>query len=159
MSDEYLQQILAREAVNTGIFSPVRGVQTIIQPILQQWAGNQLSNVSPSGSFAKGTANRSGTDIDLFISLSSTTTNTLKEIYETLFKCMQDAGYTPKRQNVSINVRVGATTSILCRENGRTPPAKITAFIDAAPACGRRRTCRRTSITSSAAADSPKLAS
>lgn len=57
-------------------------------------------------SFAKGTANRSGTDIDLFISLASQTTNTLKEIYESLYDRMKAKGYTPKRQNVSINVRV-----------------------------------------------------
>jgi hypothetical protein len=102
----YLQQILSREAVDTGPFSPVRGVQTSLDPILRRWAGSMLSNVSPSGSFAKGTANRSGTDIDLFISLSSQTTNTLKEIYESLFNTLKANGYTPKRQNVSLNVRV-----------------------------------------------------
>jgi len=42
----------------------------------------------PSGSFAKGTANRSGTDIDLFISLTSGTPDTLKEIYT---KALQSA--------------------------------------------------------------------
>lgn len=103
-ADEYLQAILAREAVDTGIFSPVRGVQTTLQPVIQQWAGNQLLDVSPSGSFAKGTANKSGTDIDLFISLSDSTTETLREIYEGLFKKM--SLYSPKRQNVSINVNV-----------------------------------------------------
>jgi hypothetical protein len=63
--------------------------------------------VTPSGSFAKGTGNRSGTDIDLFVSLVSDTTETLKQVYEGLFTRMTNAGYTPKRQNVSINIRVG----------------------------------------------------
>lgn len=107
-ADAYLQQILNREAIDTGLFSPVRSVQTTLEPTLRQWANRFLIGVSPSGSFAKGTANRSGTDIDLFISLSTQTGETLKEIYESLFKCMADIGYTPKRQNVSINVRVGA---------------------------------------------------
>jgi hypothetical protein len=62
--------------------------------------------LSPSGSFAKGTANHSGTDIDLFISLAQHTPNPLKQIYDTLFKKMGEKGYGPKRQNVSINVRV-----------------------------------------------------
>jgi hypothetical protein len=105
-ADQYLNGILAREAVDTGIFSPVRGVQTTLQPAIQAWAGNVLSSISPSGSFAKGTANKSGTDIDLFISLSSSTSATLKEIYESLFKKMSESGYSPKRQNVSINIRV-----------------------------------------------------
>jgi len=71
--DQYLQGILTREAVDTGPFSPVRGVQTTLMPRLQEWAGNALASVAPSGSFAKGTANRSGTDIDLFIPLHSST--------------------------------------------------------------------------------------
>lgn len=105
-ADAYLQSILTREAVDTGPFSPVRGVQTTLMPILREWAGIYLSDVSPSGSFAKGTANRSGTDIDLFISLTQNTPGTLKDIYDKLFRKMTEKAYTPKRQNVSINVRV-----------------------------------------------------
>ena len=104
--DTYLQAILNREAIDTGPYSPVRGVQTVLQPTIKVWAGTQLADMSPSGSFAKGTANRSGTDIDLFISLAQDTSGTLKEIYENLFTTMQQRGYTPKRQNVSINVKV-----------------------------------------------------
>jgi hypothetical protein len=105
-ADDYLQGILQREVVDTSAYSPVRGVQSRLQPAIQEWAGSLLLGVSPSGSFAKGTANHSGTDIDLFISLAQQTHNTLKEIYDTLFKKMIEKGYTPKRQNVSINVKV-----------------------------------------------------
>lgn len=105
-ADAYLQTILNREAVNTGPYSPVRDVQSVLQPILRAWAGSYLSDLSPSGSFAKGTANRSGTDIDLFISLSQNVPQTLKQIYDSLFTEMQQRGYAPRRQNVSINVNV-----------------------------------------------------
>lgn len=105
--DEYLRTILNREAVNTGPSSPVLMVRETLLPILQNWAGHQLVSVEPSGSFAKGTANRSGTDIDLFISLAEDTTNTLKELYEGLFFTVKNAGYTPRPQNVSINIHVG----------------------------------------------------
>ena len=105
-ADEYLKNILRREAVDNSPASPVLGVMTVLNPHIKQWAGSQLSTISPSGSFAKGTANRSGTDIDLFISLLSNTTNTLKEIYESLFTHMQKAGFAPRKQNVSIGVRV-----------------------------------------------------
>ena len=106
-ADGYLAAILQREAIDTGLFSPVRTVQATLQSVIQQWAGNRLAGVTPSGSFAKGTGNRSGTDIDLFISLAPDTTETLKAIYESLFTKMTQAGYSPKRQNVSINIRVG----------------------------------------------------
>ncbi len=62
--------------------------------------------VYPSGSFAKGTANRSGTDIDLFVSVDSGVPNTMKEIYDTLFNKLTAKGYSPKRQNVSMNIIV-----------------------------------------------------
>jgi hypothetical protein len=106
-ADEYLYAILRRDAVDTSATSPVRGVQAVLQPVLNEWGGLQLRAVHPSGSFAKGTANHSGTDIDLFVSLKSDATNTLKEIYTTLFNKLKEKGYTPKQQNVSINVRVG----------------------------------------------------
>jgi len=105
-ADQYLQGILQREAVDTGRFSPVRGVQGVIEPAIRQWANRFLLGITPSGSFAKGTANHSSTDIDFFISLSPDTQESLKEIYESLFQHMQGLGHSPRRQNVSINVRV-----------------------------------------------------
>jgi tRNA nucleotidyltransferase (CCA-adding enzyme) len=104
--DEYLRNILQREAVDTGPLSPVRSVQTILQPVLSIWANKYLYSIYPSGSFAKGTANKSGTDIDLFIPLLDSTPETLKQIYELLFARMREVGYAPKRQNVSININV-----------------------------------------------------
>lgn len=108
--DEYLQAILQREAVDTRLWSPARNVQTEVEPIIRRWAGDKLVSVTPSGSFAKGTANKSGTDIDLFIdlfiSLSPQTTETLGEIYNNLFNWLSENRYSPKRQNVSVNIRL-----------------------------------------------------
>jgi hypothetical protein len=108
MPDQYLRDILARERVDTSASSPVLGVQRTINPVIQDWAGTYLVGISPSGSFAKGTANSSGTDIDLFVSLSSSLTWTLQDIYESLFRRLQQAGLAQRRQNVSIGCRVGA---------------------------------------------------
>ncbi|MGI4810832.1 MAG: hypothetical protein ACRYF2_22315 [Janthinobacterium lividum] len=91
-ADAYLLGILTREAVDTGPYSPVRAVQAVLQPAIQTWAGGYLSSISPSGSFAKGTANHSGTDIDLFISLTQDTPETLKDIYNKLFSRMTELG-------------------------------------------------------------------
>ena len=105
--DHYLANILIREVVNTDVGSPVLAVQNTLLPTLREWGGIYLLNVRPSGSFAKGTANHSGTDVDLFLSVAQNVPNTMKEIYESLFNKMLEKGYRPKRQNVSINICIG----------------------------------------------------
>jgi hypothetical protein len=103
--DQYLLGILTRETVDTGPNSPVRSVHALLLPMVREWAGNKLLAFHPSGSFMKGTAIKSGTDIDLFISMSETTQETLKEIHDKLFARLTEKGFTPKRQNVSLNIK------------------------------------------------------
>lgn len=105
--DLYLRSILTREAVDTGWLSPVRAVQAHLMPTLSKWGNRYLQSVTVSGSFAKGTANKSGTDIDLFISLSPDTPDSLKEVHETLVAALRSDGYAPRLQNVSIGIKVG----------------------------------------------------
>ena len=105
-ADAYLHQILLREAIDTGPVAPARSLQARLMPALQEWAGQYLRQVHPSGSFAKGTANSSGTDIDLFISLSENVPNPMRDIYGTLINKMNEKGFKPKKQNVSIGVIV-----------------------------------------------------
>jgi Nucleotidyltransferase domain len=107
VSDAYLRRILERLRVDTGPGSPARGVQVTLRPLLQRWAGQYLVSMEPSGSFAKGTAIRGGTDIDIFVSLSSEVTDSLEVIYSTLFKRLRDVGFDPRPQNVSIGIKMG----------------------------------------------------
>jgi len=106
-ADAYLRQILQREAVDTSATSSLRMVEATLWPVIATWANGHLLSVAPSGSFSKGTANASGTDIDLFISVSSMAIEGLREIYNTLDRALQSAGYKTRRQNVSINITVG----------------------------------------------------
>lgn len=105
-TDEHLREVLARHRVDTGLFSPVRGVQPLIEPVIQTWGGPFIVDIRTSGSFAKGTAVHGGTDIDLFVSLTSTLTDTLQRISDTLFNAFLQAGYAPRRQNVSTGLTV-----------------------------------------------------
>jgi hypothetical protein len=104
-ADQYLETILNREAVPTGVGSPLWGVQRTLEPMIREWANGRLLNLHASGSFMKGTANLSGTDIDLFISLSENTIESLSEIHQKLLNRLRERGYTPRPQNVSINVK------------------------------------------------------
>lgn len=103
--DQYLLGVLARETVDSGPNSPVRGVQSLLLPMIREWANGLLLAMHPSGSFMKGTAIKTGTDIDLFISLSEGTPETLKEIYDKLFTRLTEKKLSPTRQNVSINIK------------------------------------------------------
>lgn len=107
ISDAYLRNILVRLRVDTGPNSPVRGVQAAIRPSLFKWAGFYLVSMNPSGSFAKGTAIRGGTDIDIFASVSEEATASLEYIYTTLFNRLHEDGFNPRPQNVSIGINVG----------------------------------------------------
>ena len=75
-----------------------------LKQIISSWAGTCLCETKLSGSRAKGTAIDLSTDLDLFISLSSTNQNSLKEIYESLYKRIVEEGITARKQNVSIGV-------------------------------------------------------
>lgn len=104
--DEHLRAVLARHRADNGVYSPVRGVQSVLEPVLRRWGGQFLVDVRPSGSFAKGTAVHGGTDIDLFISLTSSLNDPLQHIYESLFNALSQAGYAVRRQNVSVGLTV-----------------------------------------------------
>lgn len=81
--------------------------QSVVDPlvrIIKEWAGEQLINIYYSGSRAKGTAINLSSDIDLLISLKSDTTNTLKEIYTSLYDKVIAQKITARKQNVSIGV-------------------------------------------------------
>jgi len=106
-ADRYLRNILQREAVDTSPMSPLRLVHNMLWSTIWTWANGHLLSVTPSGSFSKGTANLSGTDIDFFISVSPNVVETLREVYDKLERALQNAGYKTRRQNVSINITVG----------------------------------------------------
>jgi len=157
-ADEYLNRVLAREAVDMGATSPVRSVQTTLSPLINAWANGLLVSMHPSGSFMKGTAVFSGTDIDLFISLSQDTRESLQEIHDKLFRKLTENGYSPKRQNVSLNIRVGLYSvdlvpgkrqndlsldhSIINRKNGTWTKTNVARHIEVVRNGGRQSETR-----------------
>lgn len=117
----YLSNILAREHVDTSLQSPIRLVQAELEPVIKRWAKERLVGIEPSGSFAKGTANSSATDLDLFISLSDQTCEPMRDIFDSLYEAMED--YSPTKRNVAINVRIGCYSIDLVpgKRQGSTP--------------------------------------
>lgn len=77
-------------------------VLRLLRPVIVPWARGYLLGIQYSGSFVKGTSIIGGTDLDLFVSLSANTPDSLADIHRTLFNALKSAGFNPRRQNVSI---------------------------------------------------------
>jgi hypothetical protein len=103
-ADEYITSVIKKYSITRGPTSNQEKVGAAVFPIIQEWAGKFLNEVSFSGSYAKDTAIRGSTDVDLFISLKSETTETLGEIYDKLDDFLKAKKLSPRRQNVSIGL-------------------------------------------------------
>ncbi len=107
-ADEYVISIINKYNIkgDVDLLTKLLVVDPLLN-IIKEWAGAQLIDVYYSGSRAKGTAITLSSDIDLFISLKSDTTNTLKEIYISLYDKVVANKITARKQNVSIGVNYG----------------------------------------------------
>jgi hypothetical protein len=104
-ADQYLQNLITQNRVTTGPGTAASNAGNAVYQVVRGWAGQQLRSGSYSGSYAKGTAIRGRTDVDMFISLKSDTTNTLKEIFDSLHSWISQNGYSyARKQNVSVHV-------------------------------------------------------
>lgn len=103
-ADEYVLNVIRNHSLPLQLNQKELSVIAPLENIISAWAGNCLCEIKLSGSRAKGTAIDIATDLDLFISLSSTTTNSLSEIYNSLYNRVISNGLTARKQNVSIGV-------------------------------------------------------
>jgi hypothetical protein len=101
-ADQYLKKIIDEKKAPNLTFYDTR--ITDVKNIIRSWAGEQLSSIKLSGSCVKKTALKGKADCDLFISLKSSTSNPLKELYNLLDQRFENEGYTTRRQNVSIGI-------------------------------------------------------
>ncbi len=107
-SNEYVLSVIRKHALPSQLDSNTQlYIVNPLKKIVAEWAGVCLCETKLSGSRAKGTAIDLSTDLDLFISLSSTTTNTLKEIYDSLYGWVTAKGISARKQNVSIGITYG----------------------------------------------------
>ena len=141
-ADEYLAGIVNQYRVPTGPRSPGAVAAGIILPVIQSWAGSVLNGVSYSGSYAKGTAIRGCSDVDIFISIKNECTMPLADIYESLFRTVRDAGYSVRRQNVSIGTEVNGVRMDLVP--GRQQPGSTN---DHSLYLSKRRSWTKTNVT------------
>lgn len=104
----YLQTVLNNK---TNIYDVIMAnkVLDFFQPVISQWAGSYLNDFFVAGSSAKGVSIKGKSDVDLFISIKSSCTNSLSDIYFLLFNRLvavgKQKGFSPCQQNVSIGIK------------------------------------------------------
>jgi len=118
--DQYVETVLAKYQVPRGPTSPAERLGSAVAGPLRTWAGQQLNLLEYSGSYVKETGVHGISDVDVFISLKSDTTNTLKEIYDSLYSLAQKQGWSPRQRNVSVGVTVNGA-------RGDLVPGKVQA--------------------------------
>lgn len=104
MPDQYLKTVLARYSTANGSAQQVSAIANELAPYIREWAGQYLVRLDYSGSYAKKTAIAGEADLDLLISLSSSTPHSLPDIYNNLQTFLSGKGFTTRRQNVSIGI-------------------------------------------------------
>jgi hypothetical protein len=104
--DTYVRNVLLRHQSSSNLLVAQNLINTLSGSI-NLWANGHLQGVSPSGSVAKGTAISGISDVDILISVKSTATETLKEVYEKLYNRFIADGYNPRKQNVSLGLTLG----------------------------------------------------
>ena len=90
-ADQYIETIISKYKSETGNNSqPYRIANSVMFPIIKGCFGEDLKEVSFSGSYAKGTGIKGDSDLDLFISLNYLTDFGLKQAYWNLFHFLKN---------------------------------------------------------------------
>lgn len=105
-ANRYVDEIVRKYEVEKGPGTAVYQAGERLRGLIQRWYAARLVRVHNSGSFAKGTSIRGGTDLDLFISLKPRSGKSLKKMFDSLHRYADQEGLSPRRQNVSIGVEV-----------------------------------------------------
>jgi len=102
--DQYLSRILANYTPTPADHMRTMRVYGEVSVLLKRWANVYLAGIRPSGSFAKGTAIRGDTDLDIFVSLKKDAPGSLEDLYYHLDAFLRGEGLATDLRNVSIHV-------------------------------------------------------
>lgn len=102
--DQYLQHVINRYVPTQSQRLMVMKAYTDLSRLLKQWANVYLMGIRPSGSFAKGTAIRGDTDLDIFVSLKRDAPGSLGDLYYHLDAFLKGHGLITQLRNVSVRV-------------------------------------------------------
>jgi hypothetical protein len=104
LPDQYLSQVLQSRTPSAADRLKAIKAYASLSVLLRQWAHVYLAGIHLSGSFAKGTAVRGDTDLDINVCLKKDTPGSLRDLYYHLDAFLRGNGLTTSLRNVSIRV-------------------------------------------------------
>lgn len=102
--ENYYHLVIKNRSLSKNLSLIEQEVFDELSETLCEWAGDYFLGTRLSGSRAKGTATNLTSDMDIFVSLSSSTRESLGSIYESCFEYLRNKNYDVRKQNVSIGV-------------------------------------------------------
>ncbi|UCG42258.1 MAG: hypothetical protein JSU73_10315 [candidate division WOR-3 bacterium] len=102
--DIYVLEVVSKYNVPT---APALKASQDFAEVVKGWTRRYLLAQVVTGSYAKGTRVKGGTDIDLVLSVGPRTPGPMKKVYENLFGYMRAKGYKVQRRCVSVLVMTG----------------------------------------------------
>jgi hypothetical protein len=105
-ADEYLRGILAREAVDSSLASPLRTLESEVLRLVKGAVGDNVTGITTTGAFEKGTANKTGRVVDFLVSFEPLAHDPIGELYELVYASLAGKGYQPKRNAVGITIEL-----------------------------------------------------
>jgi len=102
--DQYAATIVEKYHVAADTGSPSHRAADEIVPLLKKWGKQYLLGITLSGAYAKNTAIRLSSDVDVLIALSPVPGMEMKQVFWSLFEFLTDHSLRPHTRNVSIQL-------------------------------------------------------
>jgi hypothetical protein len=121
-TDQYAASIIEKYRVTPDTGSASHHAADRVIPLIKQWGKEHLLGITLSGAYAKNTAIRLSSDVDVLVALRLEPGMEMKTIFWNLFKHLSDQDLSPHTRDVSIRLETGGLK------------------VDVIPACRERET-------------------
>lgn len=119
--EQYAASIVDKYRITPADGSPPHRAADDVVPLLKQWGKEYLLGITLSGAYAKNTAIRLSSQVDVLIMLSPIPGMEMKSIFWNLFEFLTDNDLRPRTRDVSVQLeRKGIALDLIpaCRDRG-----------------------------------------
>lgn len=102
--EQYAAEVVERFHIEADVGSSSHRAADRAILLLKEWAGQYLAGITISGAYAKNTAVRLSSHVDLLVTLDPVPGMGIKQVYWRLYEFLNDRNLRPKRRTVSLQM-------------------------------------------------------